>query len=788
MKNLSKKKRLLFTSILLVALVFVNLSSGIIPIVYDDSSNKVGNENDHKDPINKIGDFGAAGYSDSQEGSGADIDILLHQSIVDYENGDPIHEIADFDSIANRSFEIDSPSDTSFNSSYTEIKVEDIYAPNKTLNLELGTTGNPTLSTFYWAFSFEVYSECVLENFSICFSETSGGTIDGKVEIRLYNADDTGTQIEPLSNTNLITISQLINDQDSRVWYNFTDLYVPLDPSTTDENTFFIVFWDNSDPGPVTEFHTEPDSGGDNSIVHRKSGTNPWVKQDTDISSTVKVGLNNNKPTPEDIVMEINGTKVSNGIENSGTWTNTSALPSSNSQLNFTLDAGWWDVECNITRIQVNYTKTDLFGITDFTLIKNAANATWQCNVSDVIDSFDSKFENFYMNFTIPATWSVEGVYNGTSDKKTVDIYGPIINGYQNITVLEAGNGTNWFLNATSNNLLQSIKSKVGIDETYQVHYLDDVDLQANFSEVINDGEVNLTIYNDETKFSNYTQVNTSTSDSIILFPRWNISDTGNLDYGKFIMQAFWSNDTAAAFWEQPLTVLANTELLLISPSNNSFYKSPFSEFNITVFFNDTGKPEAITTDDVKFQNQSIVGDLTPNGTTGYYNLTINPADFGYGLNTIKINASKTYYDNGTIYYKFHKIINSTISSDNSSSFEITRGDTIFYAFNYTTDPDEDPIQGAEIKLILDEGTFDWTPEEIGDPGSYRIKLNSTYVTAQSGAYDFIFNISAPGNETQVISLQITVLKPNTKVDLETDISDFQIPIGFNITLKFNFT
>ena len=136
----------------------------------------------------------------------------------------------------------------------------------------------------------------------------------------------------------------------------------------------------------------------------------------------------------------------SNGGENNGTMTSTAAFPSSNNQLNFTLDADWWDVECNITKIQVNYTKTDLIGITNFTVIKNAVNVDWYSDVSNTIISFDSRFENFYMNFTVPATWSNLKIFNGSIDQKNVDKTGSIINGYQDISTFGAGNGTNWYL------------------------------------------------------------------------------------------------------------------------------------------------------------------------------------------------------------------------------------------------------------------------------------------------------------------------------------------------------
>ena len=67
-----------------------------------------------------------------------------------------ISDISDFNSIANRSFEIISPADLTFNSSYTEIKVEDIYAPNVSITFEDDYNRNQLIYRDEHAASFTV--------------------------------------------------------------------------------------------------------------------------------------------------------------------------------------------------------------------------------------------------------------------------------------------------------------------------------------------------------------------------------------------------------------------------------------------------------------------------------------------------------------------------------------------------------------------------------------------------------------------------------------------------------
>ena len=63
--------------------------------------------------------------------------------------------------------------------------MEDIYAPNKTLDVETGTTRSEAIgTTYYYFFSFRILGDCFLENVSLAIST---GATGGSYKVFLYN-------------------------------------------------------------------------------------------------------------------------------------------------------------------------------------------------------------------------------------------------------------------------------------------------------------------------------------------------------------------------------------------------------------------------------------------------------------------------------------------------------------------------------------------------------------------------------------------------------------------------
>jgi len=189
-----------------------------------------------------------AGYSSSYSRSGGNMNITLHQSLVNT-------TVLEFPNIDNANILKEAcPVGSNFNSSYTNIIVEEIYAPNKSIIIEDNTVGtgleNFFLGEYYTSFNTRGYG--FLENISIPIKLVTPGSY-ANITIKLYNArnDGFGT-LEPDSNLGLIVPKTNIS-LSSYYWHNFTNVHAEFNSSETYANTFFLrvekvdggaVYWD----------------------------------------------------------------------------------------------------------------------------------------------------------------------------------------------------------------------------------------------------------------------------------------------------------------------------------------------------------------------------------------------------------------------------------------------------------------------------------------------------------------------------------------------------------------
>ncbi|GAG42825.1 unnamed protein product, partial [marine sediment metagenome] len=178
------------------------------------------------------------------------------------------------------------------------------------------------------------------------------------------------------------------------------------------------------------------------------------------------------------------------------------------------------------------------------------------------------------------------------------------------------------------------------------------------------------------------------------------------------------------------LSLYNNTALTILSPLNNSVYKSN-EIFNITIYFNDTTS------------NQPISGasiDVDVNGTvysatifdygTGYYNITINcsnPIFAGLGWFGIRVNASKLNFINqsGILVINVVSLYNDTeltiLSPLNNSIYNSGDIFNITIYFNDTTS--NQPISGASIDVDVNGTVYSATLFNYGN-GYYNITVD----------------------------------------------------------------
>lgn len=776
----SKKKRVLLLTILSIAFLMASMTSLIfIQSDFDYSENE---KNDVKGDI--FSEVKNSQY-DSFESSGESINVTLHQS---YLNKSFNTALNTSDS-NNNSITLPCPTETTFNSSYTKLNIEDIFTPNKTLEIETNTSQKKIVNNVnHYAFSFRVLSDSYLENFSISLSSDG---IGGGIAVDLYNASSTNHEPDTEIASDIHTNSTAVPNGASKFWYNVQGLNEFLDVSNTYNNTFYIDIRVTDIFNDDINYHYEDESNGDDSRNWRYA-SGSWIALDNeDASLIVDLKAYKKNPKPSDINLRVNNILVSDIADGSGYWESFNVNGSVSGDLIYTLTADWWEVTCNISQVQINYTKTDLQAFSTFSV--NFGNyVNWNVSINEAINSFDDRIEDFNtINFTIPSNWDQNyiRVFNGSNDEKTVNIPSTITNGYREIQVLGAGNGANWYLTGNSTNLIQNLHTYVEGEELEIMNYSDIIDFKVNFTESVSNGEINNSIFSPAPRYLNHSElVDSFTAGSEIDLSSWIIADNIT-DYGFFLVQVSWSNGTAAGFFEKNITIFAETDLILNSELDLEYFDN--NQFNISVIFNDTKGSNP---------SESIIGGniSTYNATTdfidldwydagnGTYFIEVNTSDFSYGINVIEIEAFKEYYNNASVIFSFQKVINTTISPANEPILPNTvRGDDASYPFNYS-DINGNPILGAKItETYLPKG-FESILDENAS-GNYTITLITDNVTVSDTPYNCTFKISAEGNETQILNLSLTVIMTETEI---TNISYLDVvdkPSGLNQTIEFYF-
>jgi hypothetical protein len=790
--NIRKSKRIIF----LLSLTLMLSITAFNPNLFNFSSDSSLTDIDIPDDPIVIDNIKTASYSSDYGNSGENLNISLHQSKTDV--GTPLFEITNASDSNNNTFSMDSPYEATFNSTISEIYVENIYAPNKSITFEDDLSNFQDIYGERYAASITIEGDGYLENISV-FLDNDVDTYNSSIDLEIYRSTwDSGNSMYKPS-TQYSTLLTGIEIYNYTGWYTVTNLHEFLDVSDTNNNTFFITLKDNNDD---TDWYLDLDSGvtsidgTDDIDCWYEDPPGTWnilvVSQKVDLSLKCDFSPLANIPKPSEIGLKVNNTAVGDKVAGEGNVTITQDFSNLPSELEYELTAEWWDVSCNITKIQANYTKNDLKSDTSFTVPGSGLDINWNTTRNGGLNFFDSDFNNYRINFTVPANWENLQTFNGTGSNKTDDTsLGPAVGGYRALQIINAGNGTYWFINGTSNNLLQKIHTSVSSIEKDTVNYTDTVSFIANFTEPIIDGNINLTVYSPAPGYhDNHTYANNSiVTNSQVPLQDWTISDNATDNYGIYKVQVYWNNGTAAGFLEKDLTIMAITDLKLISPSSGEEYFGG-EIFDIALFYNDSGYNQGnrgITSATLTEDSGSLSGPTT-NGTDGYYIYSLNTSDYVFGWNTINFEASKQYYNNATTDFTFYLRINTTIDPSNTKDFgNVIKGEKRTYNFTYE-DINLNPIQGATLSEVNIPTGFGISLSEVGGtPGNYSIELDTSDVTASVIPYTCIFNITAPRNQTQYINLTLTVTIAQTEIDI---ISKDDIIIqkdGLNQTILFSF-
>ncbi|UCC19265.1 MAG: hypothetical protein JSV62_14360 [Promethearchaeota archaeon] len=785
MFNSTTKKRIQALGILFLIIGTFTTYFNLYQMNINTNSNGSNKELDEKSYIFEIeyDDLKTADYSDNYNSTGGNINTKLHQS---YTNSSNIY----FPNLDNsNSFNADCPMDTNFNSSIINVEVENINAPDKSFIIEDVLTFkvlNPVNDHFV---SITSRGFGYIENISLYVNRTS--TNPTTLNVYLYNSRNVSNQPRPNNLVYLTPIAISSITRNNPHWLNLTNIHSLFNCSKTFQDTFFLQFEKVGVSTDIDMFGDFDISGTDDEIVLNSLGAIHLVGgQSVDVGLKIDYSPLNNTPIPSQINLKVNGSAVTDSISglNEGYWLNKSVYSSSSGELEFKLTAEWWDVSCNVRNIQINYTKTDLTAPSSFYVESSGKSINWNSSIA-AITSFGAKFSAYRINFTVPASWENFTAFRGALEKTSDITLGPISNNFRELQISNASNGNNWYIAADSTNLVENIQTSVNSILRDTVNFTNIVDFLANFSVTISDGAINLSVYSPSSYLNHSYYDDSISTDSDIPLGNWDISDVSSRDieYGPYIVQVHWNNDTAAGFLEKTLTIVAVTELVLDSPQNGQIHFDD-EVFDITVFYNDTGpnmEDKGITGASFT-ENSSLLGPATPGASDGYYTLELNTSKFtsNYGWNYIEIEASAPNHQSAIIVFSFH--LQAYTKAIPSKDFgDVIRGFNRTYIFNYSNIANN-PILGADINVVSLPSGFQYEDDIVGN-GNYSIKLITSNVVASSSPYTCNFSISATGSETQNIELNIRIILSQSSIQILKFNDSLVKKDGFNQTVRFYF-
>ncbi|MEE9377582.1 MAG: hypothetical protein V3V33_06055, partial [Candidatus Lokiarchaeia archaeon] len=660
-------------------------------------------------------------YSSDYSGTGENMSITLHQSYLD----ESFNTILNTSIVDGNNFTLPCPKDIYFNSSYAKFEVEDIIAPNKTLKIGDESVLSDSLTLYGWGFSFYTKGNGFLENFTLLFSETNPAVKDGYLSIELMSAiwESQDQCMKPNSYLGDIILNYKINNDVVSVWYNFTNLDVELDTTQTNNNTFFIYIYQTTSTDVDIKFHYEADSGNNDDSTVWKRYSGGWATDPSAYDPSLSIDLTplNNTPRPDQVNLRINNETVNkyNDIDNTGYLESFEVNGSASEKLHYNISADWWDVECTISQVQINYTKTDLEASSEFNIAGIGLNVDWTVTAGN-FDHFTPTFGHYWINFTVPAKWSNFEAFNDTVDLTDNATLGPPEGGYMEYQIYNASNGPKWYITADSSNLLTSINS-LGI-----FNYSDSAHFDAEFSTEISDGIINLSVYSPASinnEFNHSIRLISFTAGSVISLPDWDIFDNVT-QYGDFRVHVYWNNNTAAGFQEKIIRILGETNLI---PSLPAYKFDASDSFDLDLFFNDTGLDQGIEADSITYRIENgVIRSDAIDLTNGNYRIVIdcNDTDFnGYGPKSIEINASKTYYNNQS------EVVQITIlgetdldSSIPKFSFDSTESFNVSLFFNDTVK--DIGVFGATYTVYVNSNLYiPFDDHDYGD-GNYNITID----------------------------------------------------------------
>ncbi|MFX1542487.1 MAG: hypothetical protein ACFFCR_05745, partial [Promethearchaeota archaeon] len=435
--------------------------------------------------------------------------------------------------------------------------------------------------------------------------------------------------------------------------------------------------------------------------------------------------------TTSDVSLECNSTAFVNDAWNSATFAqNISAITLSANQS--------VDLDYSIT---LWYSRNEE-GTTDWEVDASGGQVEWNSSISVTYPSLSGQIKR-YLNFTIPADWTVSGLYNATNPSLNHSQYSRA----GDVVICSNVGTESWVLSSIAPNYVSNVALYDSSDDSAVVHSANvgtvlDVNttVESPTLDAATTGSVNLTVIH--SGVTAYAPAN-ATVTAGLGHHSWN-TGTDHDENGIHTVAVFWSNGTEAGYRTLDVVIVYPTELTSVS-TIDAFTDSTFS---FSVFFRDSYTPQYL---DGAFAEVTY-------SFAGGNNITMTDHANGTwsGIIDTTGRSPETYdlviYGEGFAFENVSRVIKVTLIHDTQAlDFSWSNGPNITYVESSELivvyrRTNGNNVTNAQVNATIGIKTWNLTQQL---DGSYRIRFNGSDNPPGFGSHNITINAWKSGYEPQ---------------------------------------
>ncbi len=601
-----------------------------------------------------------------------------------------------------------------------------IQAENYTMIIEnYIADGNTDLANSPSA-SFTVPADCFLRYVNVDVTGVSGIT----TYVRIYNSTWSSSKGRSELDTSIyeqqVDSSTLIDG-----YVEMNDFY--LNTSSTDNNTFFLVFFVSAlDAGKVYWNYVDDTTNGDNSTSYYFPSVNPQY-QTVDYIFNVSIAFAKD-PTPANLSLSVNSTQVLDNY----TWYSPKFF--STPQIYFNVSAIWPFVNYNVT--YYIYENQTLTSDSKYFISSGETSVTWTVNFTT---SLSQVFTSLNATLYPPNDWVFGYAKNGSLLYPYVETSTGYVRVYWN-----RGNG-DWWLYFTSPNYFSAFyvspnNALITQNISFSAAFISIVSATPQgFIDIYYETGTTSTLVKTLSQSPNQNWLNTS----------WIPSNDVDL-VGNFSAYVRWSNGTEAGLAQSNFYLKYPTLLLSLFNESKEYLISDIIEVRVyyTEIYHSPSQPieEANVTGSWIYNNSVKFID----SGNGYYTAYLSTDGAKNGTYTLNVTAVKFGYQEQVISLNITLIYKTRLESYNYiANYTIPVTIHVNYLFDNGT-----PIIGASVFINGTKMTDNFN-------GTYSYVARFTSL----GVYYYVINASKPGYQSQNTTISVTVTNISTYIEGQSIVS-----------------